>query len=100
MLSSGSSSQHPLGCGTTGQASGAVRPVPNHRDQGRSVGDHCGGDDHAHVVLRISLLADVDYRAHTGVVLGGGAQLVHEVVSVSDHRLGIAVGHLVAVEQL
>jgi hypothetical protein len=31
--------------------------VPNHRDQGRFVGDHCGGDDHAHVVLRISLLA-------------------------------------------
>jgi hypothetical protein len=69
-LSSVSSSQNPLSCGTTGQASGTVRPVPNHRDQGRFVGDHRGGDDHAHVVLRISLLAGIDYRAHTGVVLG------------------------------
>jgi hypothetical protein len=63
-LSSVSSSQHPLSCGTTREASGAVRPVPNHRDQGRSVGDHCGGDDHAHVVLRNPLLAGPDYRAH------------------------------------
>src|SRR6516164_3065361 len=52
------------------------------------------------VVLRNPLLAGADYRAHTGVVLWGGAQLVHEVMSVRDHRLGIGVGHPVLVEQL
>src|SRR3978361_2044216 len=93
-------SQHRLSCGATGVASCAVRPVPNNGDQGRSIGDNCGGDDHAHIVLRNPLPAGADYRAHTGVVLRGGAQLVHEVMSVRDHRLGIGGGHPVLVEQL
>src|SRR4051794_23709022 len=87
------SSQYPLCCGTTGEASGTVRPVPNHGNQRRSVGGDCGGDDHAHVVLRKPLLPGADYRAHTGVVLRGSAQFIREVMSERDHRLGIWVGH-------
>ena len=50
--------------------------MSNHRDQGRLISDHCGGDDDPHVVLGNPVFADVDYRVHTGIFCGeAGAKM-------------------------